>query len=278
MFASAAVPSGLFLLALLFVPESPRWLVQKGRESEAEQFLSLIKGRDAARVEITAIRSAAAEESGEILDPAFRKPLMVAILIALFSQFTGINTIIYYGSLVFLEHVPKQTASTALWANVMIGGINFVATFIGMYLIDRVGRKPLMVSAFSGMAVSLIGVAAAIRIQAPAIAVLLGVLFYVACFAIGIGTGTWVLMSEICPTRIRGRAMAIATVFLWCGTLLVTLTFLSLVRLLTAPGAFLFYAVICIAASLFVTRAVPETKGRSLEEIEHWWLTRKGGD
>jgi sugar porter (SP) family MFS transporter len=278
MFASAAVPSGLFLLALLFVPESPRWLVQKGRESEAEQFLSLIKGRDAARVEITAIRSAAAEEGGEILDPAFRKPLMVAILIALFSQFTGINTIIYYGSLVFLEHVPKQTASTALWANVMIGGINFVATFIGMYLIDRVGRKPLMVSAFSGMAVSLIGVAAAIRVQAPAIAVLLGVLFYVACFAIGIGTGTWVLMSEICPTRIRGRAMAIATVFLWCGTLLVTLTFLSLVRLLTAPGAFLVYAVICIAASLFVTRAVPETKGRSLEEIEHWWLTRKGGD
>ena len=272
MFASAAVPSAFFLLTLLSVPESPRWLVQKGRETEAEHILSRIKGRDAARVEILAIHSAVAEESGNVLDPAFRKPLVVAVLIALFSQFTGINTIIYYGSLVFLEHVPNQTASTALWANVMIGVINFVATILGMYLIDRVGRKPLMTSAFAGMAASLVGIAASIHFQAPALAVLLLVLGYVACFAIGIGTGTWVLMSEICPNRVRGRAMSIATLFLWCGTLLVTLTFLSLVRVLTAPGAFLLYAAICIAAILFVRLAVPETKGRSLEEIESWWL------
>jgi sugar porter (SP) family MFS transporter len=275
MFASAALPSVLFLVALLFVSESPRWLVQNGREAEAERFLARINGRDVAQAEIQAIRSAVAEESGNILDPAFRKPLLVAILIGLFSQFTGINTIIYYGSLVFLEHVPKQTASTALFANVMIGGINFVATILGMYLIDRAGRKPLMTSAFVGMAVSLIGVAAAIHFQAPAFAVLLLVLMYVACFAIGIGTGTWVLMSEICPTRVRGRAMSIATVFLWCGTLVVTLTFLSLVRVLTAPGAFLLYAVICIAAFLFVKLVVPETKGRSLEEIERWWLNAR---
>jgi len=272
MFASAAVPSAFFLLTLLSVPESPRWLVQMGRETEAEHILSRIKGRDTARVEILAINSAVAEESGNVLDPAFRKPLVVAVLIALFSQFTGINTIIYYGSLVFLEHVPNQTASTALWANVMIGVINFVATILGMYLIDRVGRKPLMTSAFAGMAGSLVGIAASIHFQAPAIAVLLLVLGYVACFAIGIGTGTWVLMSEICPNRVRGRAMSIATLFLWCGTLLVTLTFLSLVRVLTAPGAFLLYAAICIAAVLFVRLAVPETKGRSLEEIESWWL------
>jgi MFS family permease len=98
------------------------------------------------------------------------------------------------------------------------------------------------------------------------------VLIYVACFAVGIGTGTWVVMSEICPTRIRGRAMSIATVFLWCGTLLVTLTFLSLVELLTMPGAFLLYAVICVAAVFFITLGVPETKGRTLEEIETEWL------
>jgi MFS family permease len=276
MFASAAVPSAFFLLALLSVPESPRWLVQNEREAEAEQFLARINGRDAAQAEIRAIRSAVAEESGNVLDPVFRKPLVVAILIALFSQFTGINTIIYYGSLVFLEHVPNQTASTALFANVMIGAINFVATILGMYLIDRVGRKPLMTSAFAGMAISLVGVAAAIRLQAPALVVLVFVLIYVACFAVGIGTGTWVLMSEICPTRIRGRAMSIATVFLWCGTLVVTLTFLSLARVLTAPGAFLLYAVVCVAAFLFVRGAVPETKGRSLEEIEGWWLAGRG--
>jgi sugar porter (SP) family MFS transporter len=276
MFASAAVPSIFFLLALLFVSESPRWLVQNGREAEAEQFLARINGANAAQTEIRAIRSAVAEESGNIFDPAFRRPLLVAILIGLFSQFTGINTIIYYGSLVFLEHVPNQTASTALLANVMIGVINFAATFVGMYLIDRVGRKRLMTSTYAGMGISLVGMAVAIHLEAPALVVLSFVLIYVACFAIGIGTGTWVVMSEICPTRIRGRAMSIATVFLWCGTLVVTLTFLSLARVLTAPGAFLLYAVICVAAVLFVKLAVPETKGRSLEEIEQWWVVGRG--
>ncbi len=275
MFASAAVPSICFLIALLFISESPRWLVQNGREHDAEHFLAQMVGSNEAREEIKSIRAAIAEESGDLLDPAFRKPLVVAIVIALFSQFTGINTIIYYGSLVFLEHVPHQTATTALWANVVIGAINFVATILGMSLIDRAGRKPLLMSAFAGMALSLIGVSAAIHFQGPAIAVLIFVLTYVASFAVGVGTGTWVVMSEICPTRIRGRAMSVATIFLWCGTLLVTLTFLSLVKAFTAPGTFLMYAAISIAAFVFVWRFVPETKGRTLEEIDRWWRTQR---
>jgi len=276
MFASATVPSVGFFLTLLLIPESPRWLVQKGRESEAQLFLSRILGTRAAENEIQSIKSAISEESGDLLDSAFRRPLVVAILIALFSQFTGINTIIYYGSLVFLEHVPNQTASTALWANVIIGAINFIATVVGMSLIDRAGRKPMLMSAFGGMALALLGISASIRLQASGIAVLGFVLIYVACFAIGVGTGTWVMMAEICPTRVRGRAMSVATVCLWCGTLLVTLTFLSLVNLFTAPGAFVLYGIICIAALLFVWRGVPETKGRTLEEIAMWWMKAPG--
>jgi len=275
MFASAALPSIAFLLTLLFIPESPRWLMQKGRQQEAEHFLTQIVGRQAAAREIAAIRVAISEESGDLLDPTFRKALIVAILIALFSQFTGINTIIYYGSLVFLEHVPHQSASTALWANVIIGAINFVATMAGMQLIDRAGRKSLLMSAFGGMALSLAAVSAAIHFQGSGVIVLIFVLIYVACFAVGVGTGTWVLMAEIFPTRVRGRAMSVATVFLWCGTLLVTVTFLSLVAVFTAAGVFLLYAGISIAAFLFVWRGVPETKGRTLEEIEKFWLSQR---
>jgi sugar porter (SP) family MFS transporter len=275
MFASAALPSVFFFLTLLFIPESPRWLMQKGREEDAQRLLARIAGPQAAAQEIVSIRTAISEESGDLLDPTFRKALITAILIALFSQFTGINTIIYYGSLVFLEHVPHQTASTALWANVIIGAINFAATIVGMLLIDRSGRKPLLMSAYAGMALSLIAVSAAIHFQAAASVVLLFVLTYVAFFAIGVGTGTWVLMSEICPTRVRGRAMSVATVFLWCGTLVVTLTFLSLVNSFTAAGAFLLYGAVSIAALLFVWRMVPETKEKTLEEIEKWWLTQR---
>ena len=275
MFASAALPSIAFLLTLLFIPESPRWLVQQGREQEAEHFLAQMVGSRAASEEMDSIRGAISQESGDLLDPIFRKALIVAILIALFSQFTGINTIIYYGSIVFLEHVPHQTASTALWANVIIGAINFVATIAGMLLIDRAGRKSLLMSAFGGMALSLVAVSAAIHFQASGILVLIFVLTYVACFAVGVGTGTWVLMSEICPTRVRGRAMSFATVCLWCGTLLVTLTFLSLVTVFTAAGVFLLYAVVCMAAFLFVWRGVPETKGRTLEQIEKFWLSQR---
>ena len=180
----------------------PKTARSRGRTN----FVSYCGPAGKARSEILAIQCAVAEESADLLDPAFRKPLLVAILIALFSQFTGINTIIYYGSLVFLKHVPRQTANTALWANTMIGAINFLATPLWMYLIDRAGWKPLLMSAFAGHGpIAGWGGGGDSCRGTRRCGIGFGWSIDVVCFAVGVGTGTWVVMSEICPTRIRGR-------------------------------------------------------------------------
>jgi MFS family permease len=177
----------------------------------------------------------------------------------------------YYGSLIFLEQAPKQTDASALLANMTVGAVNLFCTVAAMFLIDRAGRRPLLLWACGGMALSLTALVAGIQLHGPAALFLIFVLLYVACFAVGMGPGVWIVMSEVFPTRVRGRAMSVATVCLWAACLLVTSTFLSLVNALTISGAFLLYAGISAAAFIFIWRAVPETKGRTLEEIERWW-------
>ena len=196
---------------------------------------------------------------------------MIAVALAVFQQITGINTIMYYGSLIFLEQIPKQSDASALLANIVVGAVNLVGTIFALAIVDRLGRRPLLLATFSGMALSLVLLALSIHFHlAPALS-LLFVLAYVACFAIGVGPTVWIVMAEIFPTKVRGRAMSIATTSLWLACLLSTSTFLTLVKVLSISGAFLLYAAISIAAALFVVWAVPETKQRSLEEIEAFW-------
>lgn len=275
MFASATVPSAVFFLALFFVPESPRWLTKQERTGEALAVLSRVAGREQARVEMQQIQETIAEESGslsQLLQPGLRTALIIAVVLAVLQQITGINTVLFYGSIIFKEQVGNQSTSSAIGANVIVGFINFVSTIIALWIIDKVGRKALLMFSAGGMAVSQILLGMAFLLEPrPGSVILALILLCVACFAVGLGPGVWVLMSELFPTRIRGRAMSIATISLWSACVVLTLTFLSLVQAITASGAFWVYALMSITTVVFVWRVTPETKGKSLEEIEKLW-------
>ncbi len=279
MFLFAALPSVAFLAALFFVPESPRWLVARERGQEAEAVLTRVSDRTEAAAQMRDIRESLAHEEGtlrELFRPGLRLALLVGVVIALASQFSGINTIIYYGSIIFTEHAGRQSASAALFANLVIGGLNFLTTILAIAVIDRVNRRSLLMLVLAGMAVSLAAVAVAFRVQ-PASAgwILAPILSFIFFFALGMGPGTWLVLSEIYPTRVRGRGMSIGTMAVWVGCAVVTFTFLSLVSWLTPSGAFSLYAFFCAATLVFVWKVVPETRGKTLEEIERLWAARK---
>ena len=276
MFLSAVLPSLLFFFALFTVPESPRWLAKEGREAEALDVLARLGGDGAAAGRLQEIRSAIEQETGsfkELFQPALRRPLVVGLTLAVLQQVTGINTILYYGSIIFTEQVGTESTSAALWANVVIGFVNLAGTVIALYVIDRLGRKSLLMAASGGMGVSLILLGAVFFARPTAgAAVLAMILCYVGFFAVGMGPGVWVLLSELFPTRIRARAMSIATVSLWIACMVISLTFLSLVSAISAAGAFWVYAAMCVFTFFFVWRVTPETKGKSLEQIERSWF------
>ncbi|MCC7155551.1 MAG: sugar porter family MFS transporter [Bryobacterales bacterium] len=275
MFASAALPSAAFLAALFFVPESPRWLVENQRASEALLVMARVGGSAEAYRQLDDIEAAIAEESGtfaDLLQPGMRRALIVGIVLAVLQQITGINTVLFYGSVIFKNYAGTARDTSAIGASVIIGLVNFLATIVAIATIDKLGRKPLLFVSSACMAVCQLALAGAFAINPPPpLLVLALMLVCVASFAIGLGPGVWVLLAEIFPTRIRGRAMGVATVSLWIACAALTLTFLSLAKALGASGAFALYGFICVFTAWFVWRFTPETKGRTLEEIESLW-------
>lgn len=271
MFGVAAAPSLAFMISVAFVPESPRWLVQKGRMADAQHVLNEISGREQANAELQSIQAAVAEERGALFDRHLRRPWTIAVGLAILQQITGINTILYYGSLLFVEHVPQQSEASALLANVIIGLTNLIFTIVAMFAVDRFGRKSLLLWTTAGMALSLFALSSAAFAHAPSMLLLVFILLFVASFATGMGPVVWIVMSEIFPNRVRSRAVSVSTVCLWLACLLVTSTFLTLVNRFGISGTFLLYALISAFTFVFVLRIVPETKGRTLEEIEAGW-------
>lgn len=279
MFAVAAAPAVFFLVALFFVPESPRWLVETGRETEALLILARVNGQTAAEAELEEIRAAVAEESGswsELFQPGIRRALFIAIVLAVMQQWSGVNTVLFYGSIILQEKVGGHSASAAIGANVLIGAVNFLFTIVAIALIDRVGRKALLIFSSALMSLSLAGLALVFRMTPPPAALVITLmLMCVASFAVGLGPGVWVVLSEIFPNRIRGRAMSIATLSLWVACTVLTMTFLSITTALGPTGAFYIYAGMCAFTAWFVWRLTPETKHRTLEEIEAFWRQHK---
>jgi sugar porter (SP) family MFS transporter len=274
MLAVAALPSIAFLFGLLLIPESPRWLISIGDHNQGERVLARMFGEEMAKEQVEAVEQAVAGEEGswrEVLSPNMRKRLAIGMLLALFSQITGINTVLYYGSIIVSEHFPGQSTSIALIANVIIGTVNVLFTIVAMIFLDRWGRRAILMIASGGMAVALTLLVIGFNVGVSPLLMLASILLYVAFFALGMGPGPWLIISEIFPTKVRGRAASIATSTLWSGTLLVTFTFLTLVKILNLWGTFALFGALSAFCCIFVWKMVPETKGRTLEQIQQEW-------
>lgn len=281
MFAAAAIPAVVLGIGMLNMPPSPRWLVSKNKTDRARSVLKEIRGEEAdVEGEIKGIEESLNQQSGnwkEILSPLVRPALIVGIALAIFQQVTGINTVIYYAPTIF-EFAGFKSASSAILATVGVGIINVILTIVGIQLVDRVGRRPLLLVGLIGMAASLISLGIAFNMPHTTMlgwVAVASLAAYVAFFAIGMGPVFWLLIAEIYPLKIRGMAMSVATFFNWGSNLLIGITFLTLINLVGRPETFWLYGAMSIVTWIFVLVYVPETKGRSLEEIESHWRAGK---
>jgi len=273
MFGAEMFPAILFFVLLFFVPDSPRWLIKAGKEDKGFSILSKISGEKVAHSELHEIKSAISEEEGtlaELLKPGLRLALIVGIGLSFFGQLTGVNIIVYYGPTI-LENAGFKLGS-ALQFQVAIGVINFIFTIIALWKIDSWGRRPLLIGGMAATFVSLFIIAMQFTLGVTSglwIVVMLCV--YMASLALSINAVIWVLIGEIFPNRIRGRAMSIATFANWGTNFITAFIFPWYVATIGMNAGFFTFAGTCLIATLFFYRYVPETKGKSLEEIERYW-------
>jgi len=277
MFGACAVPSAFFFICSLFVPESPRWLVKAGEKERASRILTRIGGADHAASEMADIQATLVNETrrvrlGELFEGRMTVVLGMGIFLAVFQQWCGINVIFNYAEQIFKD--AGYDISGALQNIVATGLVNFLFTFVAMGLVDRVGRKPLMLFGAAALTLiySVIGFGYHLKAaggQAPSAMFLVLVLLAIAAYAMSLAPVTWVIISEIFPNRIRGTAMSISVAFLWLACFILTYTFPIFNAQFGPAATFWIYAVVCVIGFIFIGLRVPETKGKSLEQIEN---------
>jgi sugar porter (SP) family MFS transporter len=274
MFATGIIPSVLFFVGLFFIPESPRWLYKAGRQIDSLKVLKRIGGESLAKVEIQQIAeslqgNSGAVSAGELFKPSVRKVMIIGFFLAVFVQISGINTVIDYAPKILLA--AGVEINNALLQTSLVGFINFIFTFVAILFIDKLGRRSLYLIGSMGMVITLIMLAISFYLKMEGIFTLICILMFIAFFASCIGPVFWTLLSEIFPNKIRGKALAFASFTQWIFNFLVVLLFPHFLASLGGARTFLFLAVMSFLQWLFTYLYVPETKGKSLEEIEQIW-------
>ncbi len=274
MFATGIVPSVLFFVGLFFIPESPRWLYKAGRTKESQDVLTRIGGESLAKAEILEIAeslkvNSETVSSSDLFKPSVRKVLIIGFILAVLVQISGINTVIDYAPKILLA--AGVEINNALLQTSLVGLINFIFTFVAIMFIDKAGRRSLYLIGSMGMVVTLLMLAVSFYLKMEGIFTLICILMFIAFFASCIGPVFWTLVSEIFPNRIRGKALAFASFTQWVFNFLVVLLFPHFLASIGGAKTFLFLAVMSLLQWLFTYKYVPETKGKSLEEIEHLW-------
>jgi len=277
MLGMESVPAFTFFILILMVPESPRWLVVQGRTAKARQILLKTAGETNAEQEIREIKESFEMNTGSIKimrHPGIKAAIFLGVSLAVLAQFTGIDAIIYYGPRILEQ--AGFTLSDALNGQVIIGIINMSFTLLAIWKIDSLGRKPLLIAGTLGMFVALTAIGLLFLIgKADGILLLSFILIFIASFAFSLGPVVWVILSEIYPTKIRGRAMSIATMATWIATSIIGQVIPFLLDNLGPTFTFWLFAFFCIPTVLIGWKLMPETKGRTLENIEKYWYNYK---
>jgi SP family arabinose:H+ symporter-like MFS transporter len=274
MLGAEVAPALLLMALLFFVPESPRWLLGVGREAEARRILEGVGGAEHAEQEIVAVREVLSQEEGrfvELFHKRFRRPLIVAVALMAFSQFSGINAIMYYSTKIFAT--AGVGVKDSFTSSVIVGLVNVVFTFVAIAFVDKAGRRALLLIGLVVQVAALGAVGWMFYDGFNGLPLLLAILAFIGAFAMALGPISWVLCSEIFPTKVRGRAMSVATFVIWTSCYIVAQTFpmLNDSPKIGPSLTFWVYGACSLAALMFVWAMVPETKGKTLEEIEAGW-------